>query len=185
MGGGACNYTRRVPGMLDCINLPATASMSIRLFRPGDEAALFRVFHSAIHMVCARDYSAAQCAAWAPAQMDMAEWAERMRLLAPFVVEHEGEIIAYADLQPSGYIDHFFVSGQHQRQGTGGLLMARIHEDAARHGILELTSHVSLTAEPFFRHYGFEVVHRRYPVRNGVTLEYARMRKALGRASDT
>ncbi|TMS59789.1 hypothetical protein MW7_001190 [Imbroritus primus] len=86
--------------------------MSIRLFRPGDEPALFRVFHSAIHLVCARDYTAAQCSAWAPTQMDMAIWAERMRQLTPFVVEHDGEIIAYADLQPSGYIDHFFVSSR-------------------------------------------------------------------------
>lgn len=167
--------------MIDCTHLPALVSMSIRLFRPGDEPALFRVFHSAIHMVCARDYTTAQCTAWAPAQMDMVVWAERMRLLAPFVVEQDGEIIAYADLQPSGYIDHFFVSGQHQRHGAGALLMARIHADAARHGITELTSHVSLTAEPFFRRYGFEVMHRRYPVRNGVTLEYARMRKMLDR----
>lgn len=166
--------------MINCSHVPAAVSMSIRLFRPGDEPALFRVFHSAIHLVCARDYTAAQCAAWAPADMDMAVWAERMHLLAPFVVEHEGEIIAYADLQPSGYIDHFFVSGQHQRLGAGGMLMACIHADAARHGIVELTSHVSLTAEPFFRHYGFEVTHRRYPVRNGVTLEYARMIKMLG-----
>ena len=153
--------------------------MRIRLFRPGDEAALLRVFQSAVHLVCARDYTAAQCAAWAPTQMDMAVWSERMRLLMPFVVEHEGEIIAYADLQPSGYIDHFFVSGQHQRLGAGRQLMARIHADAARHGMTELSSHVSLTAEPFFRHYGFEVMHRRYPVRNGVALEYARMRKVL------
>lgn len=165
--------------VLDCLQPFTTAYMHVRLFRPGDEAGLFRVFHSAVHTVCARDYSAAQCAAWAPATMNADEWAERMWQIMPFVVEQNGTIIAYADLQLSGYIDHFYVSGAHQRQGAGRLLMARIHDDAREHGIDELTSHVSLTAEPFFRHHGFHVVHRRYPVRNGVTLEYARMAKSL------
>ncbi len=39
--------------------------MKIRRFRIGDEAALFRVYFSAIHDVASRDYTPEQVEAWA------------------------------------------------------------------------------------------------------------------------
>ncbi len=85
--------------------------MIVREFRIGDEPDLHKVFLSAIHEVAIRDYSPEQVAAWAPATLDPNLWADRMRGIAPFVVEHEGKPIAYADVQSDGYIDHFFVCG--------------------------------------------------------------------------
>lgn len=107
-------------------------------------------------------------------------WCERMRGIKPFVAEVEGVIAAYADVQPSGYIDHFFVSGSHARRGLGLALMTRIHEQAARWDLAELTSDVSRTAQPFFAHFGFEIVEERRPVMRGVAVPNARMRKELG-----
>ncbi len=153
--------------------------LQIRRFQPGDEPALLRVFVSAIHQVASRDYTRQQVDAWAPPDMDTAQWTARMRGIRPFVAQLGDEIVGYADLQPSGYIDQFFVSGAHPRQGIGRLLMARIHEEAALLGIAQLTSDVSLTAEPFYAHHGFEVVQRQQPVRRGVALANARMRKSL------
>ncbi len=44
---------------------------------------------------------------------------------------------------------------------------------------MELTSDVSLTAQPFFAHFGFQVVECRVAVIRGVTIPNARMRKEL------
>ncbi len=153
--------------------------MKIRRLAPGDEPALLAVFYSAVQQSAARDYSPEQLAAWAPADIDGARWAEHMRALRPFVVERGGHIVGYADLQPNGYIDHFFVSGQHPRQGIGALLMQRILAQAQALGLAELSADVSLTAQPFFAHYGFELVERREVVRGGVTIPNALMRKRL------
>lgn len=153
--------------------------MQIRRFRVGDEASLFRVYFSAVHLLASRDYSAEQVQAWAPADLDMDLWAARMREIRPFVAEMDGEVVGYADVQQDGYIDHFFVSGTHGRQGIGRRLMQRIHEEAMSLALTELTSDVSKTAEPFFILHGFEVVERRFPVRRGVTLQNALMRKRL------
>lgn len=120
----------------------------IRQFFKGDEIALFRVFFSAVHEVASRDYTTEQVNAWAPADTDPQLWAARMRDLHPFVVEIDKQIVGYADLQPDGYIDHFYVSGACPRQGIGTLLMNRIHEEARLLGLKELTSDVSKTAEP-------------------------------------
>lgn len=53
----------------------------------------------------------------APADIDLERWANHIKELQPFVVELDGEIAGYADVQPNGYIDHFFVSGTYSRQG--------------------------------------------------------------------
>ncbi|EBV9523195.1 GNAT family N-acetyltransferase, partial [Salmonella enterica subsp. enterica serovar Typhimurium var. 5-] len=101
--------------------------------------------------------------------------------LQPFVVELDGEIAGYADVQPNGYIDHFFVSGTYSRQGVGTLLMNCIHEEARQRGISELTSNVSKAAEVFFLRHGFHIVERGFPICRGVTLQNALMRKCLAK----
>jgi putative acetyltransferase len=132
-----------------------------------------------VHVTAARDYTPEQLAAWAPAEADLAAWAQRMWDIDPFVVEIGGVIAGYADVQATGDIDHFFVSADFPRRGVGRCLMDRIHEEAARLALPVLTSHVSRTAQPFFAHFGFEVIEQRQPVRHGVTIPNALMRKTL------
>lgn len=153
--------------------------LRIRPFKPGDEASLMRVFRCAVHGIASKDYSPEQVNAWAPADMDLESWGERIRPLHPFVAELDGDIAGYADLQPSGHIEHFFVSGEYPRRGVGSALMAKLHESAQRQGISSLTADVSLTAEPFFARHGFVVIERKLPIRRGVVLQNAFMRKQL------
>jgi putative acetyltransferase len=159
------------------------ADMQIREFRFGDEPALHTVFHSAIHQIACADYSAEQINAWSPAEMNPAQWAGRMRAIKPFVVEHDGQIVAYADVQSNGYIGHFFVSGTYPRRGFGTVLMGHIHQVASTLGVSALTSDVSRTAQPFFQRFGFAVVEQRSPVVRGVVVPNALMRKELADAS--
>lgn len=91
--------------------------MKIRRFRNGDEIALFNVFYSSVHTVALHYYTHEQIDARAPAEIDHEQWANHMRELSPIVVELDGEIAGYADLQPNGYIDHFYVSGTYSGQG--------------------------------------------------------------------
>ena len=153
--------------------------MLLRAFRVGDEPGLYQVFRSAIQGLAIRDYTPEQVNAWAPQTVDPALWADRMRGIAPFVVEHDGKLIAYADIQANGYIDHFFVSAPFARQGLGSKLMRRIHDEAAVKRIHTLSSDVSRTAQPFFEHWGFTTVEERQPMVRGVVIPNARMKKEL------
>ncbi len=151
----------------------------IRRFQPGDEPGLYAVHCSAIEGIASRDYTPEQIRAWLPEDGELASWAQRVRGLAPFVALDGEEIVGYADLQADGLIDHFFVSGHRPGRGIGALLMRRIHEEAGLLGLSGLHAHVSLSAEAFFRRFGFEVVERRTPVRRGLALPNALMRKRL------
>ncbi len=153
--------------------------MPIRNFLPGDEPALRAVFYSSVHDLARHQYTAEQLDAWAPRQYDAGQWGERIRGNQPFVAEIEGHIAAYADLQASGYIDHFFVAGAYAGRGVARALMAHIHQAAASRGITHLFADVSLTAEPFFEKSGFVVEARQLVEVRGVVLANARMCKEL------
>jgi putative acetyltransferase len=153
--------------------------MHIREFQLGDEGSLYAVFVSAVRELASKDYTPEQIEAWAPASFDREAWAKRLQSIRPFVVESNGRLVAYADVQPTGYIDHFFVSGPFARTGIGTLLMNRIHETAISQGIGTLTSDVSRTAQPFFARFGFVVVEQRAPVVRGVMVPNALMRCEL------
>jgi putative acetyltransferase len=153
--------------------------MHVRRFQPGEELALFEIYYSAIHLIARNDYSEEQLNAWAPLDTDRELWVNRMRGINPFVAEIDGNPVGYADVQENGYIDHFFVSGNHPRQGVGKALMQIIHREAKRLNITELTSNVSQTAQPFFDRFGFVIVEQKTSVIRGVELRNALMRKGL------
>ncbi len=151
----------------------------IRRFTDGDEGALRQLFFETIRNVNRRDYTDEQVRAWAPDDYDAEHWTARIRTLNPFVCEIDGEIAGYADLQPNGYIDHFFVSRHYQRQGVGSALFRQIEQEARALAVDELSAEVSITAKPFFEHFGFKVVERQQVTINDVTLDNFRMRRPL------
>jgi putative acetyltransferase len=103
-----------------------------------------------------------------------------MQGIAPFVIQRGDVVVAYADVQPNGYIDHFFVAAGANGQGMGGMLMRRLHARATNElRVSELTSEVSRTAQPFYQHFGFEIVDHHVKEVRGVGIEYAAMRKSL------
>lgn len=154
---------------------PQLHPVLIRPFHPGDEPALHAVFHSAVHGIAASRYSADQLDAWAPADYDSAQWAERIRRNQPFVAEIGGQPAGYADLQANGYVDHFFVAAEHARQGVGQQLMNHILKLAVQRGLQRVQAHVSLSAEPFFARNGFAVMARQTVTVRGVPLDNALM----------
>ncbi len=155
--------------------LPQHRLLVIRPFHPGDEPALHAVFHSAVHGIAAARYRPEQLNAWAPADYDMTQWAERIRRNQPFLAEIDGQPVGYTDLQADGHIDHFFVAGTHARQGIGQKLMDHILDLAAQRGLSCVHAHVSLSAESFFTRNGFAVIARQTVTVRGVPLANAFM----------
>lgn len=156
--------------------------MLIRPYAPGEEGALLALFQSSIRALASRNYTPAQIEAWSPSTPGadyLRQWAERMRSNQPWVVEMDGRLAAFADVQPSGLIDQFFVSPDFAGQGVGAVLMRHLHEQALALGADALTAHVSLTAQPFFRRHGFIVEREQEVAVRGSTLSNAVMRKAL------
>ncbi|MHA6847520.1 GNAT family N-acetyltransferase [Ralstonia syzygii] len=91
----------------------------------------------------------------------------------------DGRPVGYADLQPSGYIDQFFVCGAHARQGVGQALMHHLFGQAEARDIRALSVLVSRNVEPFFLRNGFTVAARQQVAVHGVILPNAWMTRTL------
>lgn len=153
--------------------------MKIRKYIPGEEKALYVIYYSAIHENAKGYYKKDQLKAWASGKIDDSKWKIRIHSINPYVATENDIILGYADLQSTGYIDHFFVKGGHSKKGIGTKLMKRIISDAEKKGISELTSDVSLAAQQFFQKNGFEIVCRKKVMINGIELENALMKKII------
>lgn len=147
--------------------------LSIRKFQNGDELALREIFFNTIRNVNIKDYSEEQVQAWAPDDYDHSEWYKRISTIKPFVAVLNNEIVGYTDIQDDGYIDHFFCHCNHQGKGIGKTLIQMLFAEGQKKGIKRLYSHASITAKPFFEHFGFkEVKKQQVKIRGQVLTNY-------------
>lgn len=131
--------------------------LNIQRYKPGDEERLWRLYYDTTHLVNGKDYTSEQCERWAPANVDMAKWCERIRARNPFVAEENGQILGFAELEPDGHIDFFYCHHEHLRRGIGKMLYRALEEEARRLKIPCLHAAVSISAKGFFLRMGFHV----------------------------
>lgn len=91
--------------------------MLLRPYRPVDCPALATLFYDTVHTVCRRDYSAAQCDAWADGMVDLEEWNRSFLAHITWIAEQDGQIIGFGDIGRDGYLDRLYVHRDFQRQG--------------------------------------------------------------------
>ena len=80
-------------------------------------------------------------------------------------------------MQNDGYIDFFFCHHAYQGKGVGKALMQHIIKTGRRYGLKRFYADVSITAKPFFQHYGFVVVRQQQKTVRGVVLTNFLMEK--------
>lgn len=154
-----------------------TNLITIRDYSESDANVLWELFFYTIRNINVQDYTQAQVEAWASDKFDSDYWSKRMNSLSPFVAEIEGVIVGYTDLQSDGLIDHFFCHHEYQGKGVGGVLMRHVLELGQLRGVKRFYSKVSITARPFYEHYGFSAVREQIANMNGQKLRYVLMEK--------
>lgn len=153
--------------------------IDIRKYKSGEEEKLFEIFYNTIRKINIQDYTNEQVKAWAPDDYDESRWRERIKGINPFVALLKNEIVGYADIQKDGYIDHFFCHHKFQGKGIGKTLMSRIFEAGEELKVTRYYSEVSITAKPFFEHFGFIVIREQEVEVRGVKLKNYLMEKVV------
>lgn len=155
----------------------------IRAFAAPDTTEVMRLFHDTVLAINSRDYTPAQIEAWAPANMDEAEWRQFLLSKPTYVADLAGKIVGFAQLEPNGHIDCFYCHHRHQRQRIGTLLIGHIETIATRSRITRLFTDASITARPFFERHGFRVVREQHVAPNGERMRNFAMEKKPRRDS--
>jgi len=158
--------------------------MTLRDANAADAAVLATIYHDTIHRVNCRDYTPAQCAAWAPpASREPEGWIAKQQSRKTLVVEVAGEVVGFGELEPGGHIDCFYVHHAWQRRGVGRMLLRGLEQAARQEGVERLHLEASVTAQPFFLAHGYQIVRHQHVERRGERLANAVMEKSLARES--
>lgn len=151
--------------------------IQFRFFEHSDALSLRQVYESAVSQLTVGEYNLAQRTAWIQASADPKYWLRVLERIQPTVTLVDGKVAGYFDLQPDGLIDHFYVAASFAHQGVARAMMDEILQRAKLCDLSEIHAYVSLTAQPFFTRYGFEVVYSQNVEVGGQQLENARMCK--------
>lgn len=155
--------------------------ISIRKYKEADAPAIANIYYNTIHTVNTRDYTEKQVNAWAPydSVQDYSGWQEKLAKIQPFVATINDTVVGFAEFEPNGHIDCFYVHHEYQGKGIGSALMAAIFEEGKKLQINRIYAEVSITAKPFFEAKGFKVVKEQTVTVRGVGMTNFVMEKML------
>ena len=160
-------------------------TMKIRPFQPGDVETLALLFTTTVHEINSRDYSAAQVHAWAPPTPDLERWRASFIGKIVYVAEVADRPRGFAELEPNGHIDRFYIDAKNMGRGLGRALYETVELQANALKLEKLFVEASLTAKPFFERMGFRVVQEQTVSVRGVQMNNFVMEKALARPRPT
>lgn len=130
--------------------------MYIRSYKEEDAPILRDLFWNTVHTVNAADYTMIQLDAWAPVEYDRKAWNQRFLDHTSFVVENDGHIVGFGDIDAQGYLDRLFVHKDHQNEGIGTMLCDALEALATKRVITQ----ASITAKPFFEYRGYRCIQK-------------------------
>lgn len=151
--------------------------MTIRKAVLDDLHDIHEVFTKAIEITASPFYSAAQLKAWTSSTTQPERWIKRIKEDYFLVIEVGSEIVGFASLKNSSYVDLLFVHPTYGRQGIAGQLLAKLEEEADKTQVLE--THASHISKAFFSKYGFEFIQSNKVEVFNVEMENFLMRKGM------
>jgi len=95
------------------------------------------------------------------------------------IAEINGEIVGFADMDNTGYLDKLYVHKDFQRRGIATALVKELERSAQKEGIFNFVTYASITARPFFEKQGYTVEAENKVIRKGITLVNYKMVKKI------
>lgn len=141
--------------------------MIIRKYNSSDCESLAMLFYNTVHYVNSKDYTEKQLDAWASGNVDLSEW-DQTFLKTYIVVAVESDVlIGFGNIDNAGYLDKLYVHKDYQRKGIATAICNELEKHTCTG---KITSHVSITAKPFFENRRYKVVREKQVERKGVRL---------------
>lgn len=141
--------------------------MVVSRYEPADCKGITELFYETVHAVNAKDYTKEQLDAWASGKVDPEEWNRTLSEHFSLVALEDGRIVGFGDMDQTGYLDRLYVHKDYQGRGIASALCKEL-ENAVREE--KITVHASITAVPFFRARGYEIVRKQQVIRQGISL---------------
>jgi putative acetyltransferase len=149
------------------------------MYQSEDCKEIAELFYNTVHSVNIKDYNEAQLNVWAPKEIDIYAWDKSLSEHYSVLIEENGVIIGFGDLDATGYFDRLFVHKDYQGIGVATTIANELEKHAQANDISTITTHASITAKPFFKKRGYQVVKEQSVKREGQFLTNFIMKKKL------
>ena len=153
--------------------------MIIRKYVSKDCKRLAELFYNTVHTVNTKDYTKEQLKAWAPENINLNSWDKVFLEHITLVAEENGEIVGFADMDKSGYIDRLYVHKNYQGQGIATTLITDLEGFGRERGVYSFEPYASITSRPFFEKMGYSVARENIVMKAGIPLKNYRMVKHI------
>lgn len=141
--------------------------MLVRKFIESDLEHILQLFYDTIHTINAKDYSKPQLDAWGVKNPDKDKWRESLKQNTTFIVEIDGKIVGFGDLNYKKYIDRLYTHKDYQGIGIASKILWTLEQEARKLGYTELYTEASTTAKPFFQNKGYRIIQSQNKQHNG------------------
>lgn len=152
----------------------------VRPVRENDIPELRELFRSTVLSVNIRDYTREEAEDWASCGDSIGHWRELLSentFIA--AIDVCGKIIGFSSMNANGHLHSMFVHKDWQNKRVATVLLSEVENLAAKYGVAEIISEVSITARPFFEKRGYEVVKTQKRRANRLELTNFVMRKRM------
>lgn len=155
------------------------SSIEIGDFVASEAERLGIIFFEAVRIGATEFYDLEQRQAWAPRPHSGPTWLSRLTSQRTVVARKTGLPVGFMTLDSDGYLDLAFVAPEHQRQGIGTTLYARIESLAREAAMPRLHSQASYLVRGLFERQGWVLIREQQIEKAGVTLTNFLMEKCI------
>ncbi|MBN9646019.1 GNAT family N-acetyltransferase [Terrisporobacter glycolicus] len=141
--------------------------MEIREYKSSDCNEIVDLFYNTVHCINSKDYTEKQLNVWATGNIDIDEWNESFLNNYTVIVEENGIIIGFGDINDEGYLDRLYVHKDYQNIGVATAICDRLEK---KYEVERIKTHASITAKSFFEKRGYKATKKQFVERDGVML---------------
>ncbi len=141
--------------------------LKIRQYDDADLSEIWQLFYNTVHVVNKTHYTEEQLNVWAPENIEITEWAEKVINKNTVVATFQDKIVGFCDINEHGYINMFYVRKDYIGYGIGKKMFSEL---LSRTNSKSISVYASVTSKPFFEKLGFIADRENTVERNGVTL---------------
>lgn len=147
--------------------------LEIRSYCEDDLNTILELFKDTIYCVNKKDYNNKQLRAWVDG-MHIENFKRKMACHETRVACIKDQIVGFADMDESGYLDHLYVHKDYQRMGIASALCDALEKQS---NVPVFETHASITACCFFEKRGYKVIKKQEVQRNDICLTNFIMKK--------
>ncbi len=150
--------------------------MTIRPYQPQDIQQIAKLFHDTVHHVNIYDYSQEQLDVWAPDDIDLDSWHNRLSSQCCLIAIINNSIIGFGSIDTLGCLDMLYVHKDFQKQGIASKLCDELE---CIYLVPSIYTYASITAKAFFLNRSYKIIKEQTVERKGITLINYQMEKCF------